>query len=114
MKKTIDATNRTIGRVATEAAMVLMGKDMPNYRPNVVSEVEVIIENASKTKITEKKMNEKEYKKYSGYPGGLKHESLKKIIENKGYAEVYKNAIKGMLPANRLRDLRLKNLQITD
>lgn len=114
MKKVIDATNKSIGRVATEAAMALMGKDNPSFQPNVVTDVEVTIENAAQTKITDKKKDEKKYPKYSGYPGGLKFETLRKIIDKKGYEEVYKKAIKGMLPANRLRDLRMKNLQVND
>lgn len=114
MEKVIDATNKSIGRVATEAAMALMGKDNPDFQPNKLADVTVIIENASKTKITDKKKDEKQYPKYSGYPGGLKFESLRKIIETKGYEEVYKKAVKGMLPSNKLRDPRLKNLKITD
>ncbi len=114
MKKVINATDRSLGRVATEAAMALMGKDNPNYQPNVVSDVQVVIENASKTRITEKKLDEKEYKRYSGYSGGLKFKTLRKIIESKGYKEVYTMAVRGMLPANRLRSPRLKNLQIAD
>lgn len=114
MEKVIDATNKTIGRVASEAAMALMGKDHPSFQPNVVADVKVTIENAAKTKITDKKKDEKQYPKYSGYPGGLKFESLRKILDKKGYGEVYAKAVKGMLPANRLRDLRLKNLQVND
>ena len=114
MKKIINAENKSLGRVATEAAMALMGKDNVNYQPNVVADILVVIENASKTKITDKKKKEKEYAKYSGYPGGLKFEKLEKIISEKGYSEVYQRAIKGMLPANRLRSKRLKNLQVID
>ena len=114
MKKIINAENKTLGRVATEAAMALMGKDSVNYQPNVVADVVVVIENAAKTKITDKKKNEKEYSRYSGYPGGLKFEKLDKVIKEKGYEEVYQRAVKGMLPANRLRSLRLKNLQVID
>jgi large subunit ribosomal protein L13 len=114
MEKVIDATNKTIGRVASEAAMALMGKDNPSYQPNKVAEVTVTIENASKTKITDKKKDEKQYSKYSGYPGGLKFESLRKILDEKGYSEVYQKAVRGMLPANRLRSPRLKNLQVND
>jgi large subunit ribosomal protein L13 len=112
MEKVIDATNKTIGRVATEAAMALMGKDNPSYQPNKVADVTVTIDNASQTKITEKKMDEKEYSKYSGYPGGLKFEKLSKILKEKGHEEVYKKAVYGMLPANRLRKLRMKNLVV--
>ena len=114
MEKVIDATDKTIGRVASEAAKILMGKDSPAYQPNVVADVVVTIENASKTRITEKKKDEKKYPKYSGFPGGLRFETLRKILTNKGYNEVYQKAVKGMLPSNRLRSPRLKNLQVKD
>ena len=114
MEKVIDATNKKIGRVATEAAMALMGKDKADYQPNKVSEVTVIIENASKTSVTDKKIKEKEYPSYSGYPGGLKFETLEKVLKTKGFAEVYRKAIKGMIPANRLRALRMKNLIVKE
>lgn len=112
--KTIDAQNRPIGRVATEAAMALMGKDKANYKDNVVSDVKVQITNASKLKISAKKMKEKIYTSYTGYPGGLKEKTLEQLIDKKGYGEVLKKAIYGMLPSNRLRALRLKNLEIID
>ena len=114
MKKVIDATDKSIGRVATEAAMALMGKDNPSYQPNVVTDVTVVIENASKSSVTDKKKDEKQYARYSGYPGGLKFTPLRRMIETKGYEGVYNSAVRGMLPSNRLRSPRLKNLQIND
>lgn len=114
MEKVIDATNRSIGRVATEAAMTLMGKDRTDYKANVVVETQVVIENASQTKIAPKKLKDKEYQRYSGYPGGLKTRNLGEMLEKKGYAEVYKKAVYGMLPSNRLRKLRMKNLIVND
>jgi large subunit ribosomal protein L13 len=114
MEKVIDATNKKLGRVATEAAMALMGKDQANYQPNKLAEVTVVIENAAKTSISEKKKGEKEYAKYSGYPGGLKFETLNKILIEKGVEEVYRKAVYGMLPSNRLRSPRMKNLIVKD
>jgi large subunit ribosomal protein L13 len=114
MEKVIDATNKTIGRVATEAAMALMGKDNVSYQPNILSEVKVVISNAAKTKISQKKEKTKLYKRHSNYPSGLKLETLEKVLANKGYEELYRIAIKGMLPANRLRPLRMKNLTVND
>lgn len=110
---TIDATNQSIGRVASQAAHYLLGKHEVNFTKNNVADVKVIIENASKSAITEKKKNEKEYAKYSGYPGGLRFEKLDAVIEKKGIEEVYKRAVKRMLPANKLRTDMLKNLTIT-
>jgi large subunit ribosomal protein L13 len=114
MEKVIDAQNKKLGRVASEAAMALMGKDSADYQPNKLADVTVVIENASKTDIPQKKKDTKEYGKYSGYPGGLKFEKLSKIIDEKGYGEVYKKAVRGMLPVNRLRAEMLKNLVVKD
>ena len=111
---TIDAQNKSLGRVASEAAVVLMGKTDADYKPNVVKDVKVQIINASKAKIHPKKMDDKLYKRYSGYPGGLKETPMKKVVEKKGYSELFKMAVRGMLPANKLRPLMLKNLQVTE
>lgn len=112
--KTIDAQNQSLGRVASEAAMVLMGKHKADYQPHKITGESVHITNASKLSISEKKKNSKEYTHYTQYPGGLKHSSLKKIIDTKGYEEVVRRAVKRMIPSNRLRDDRLKMLKITD
>ena len=114
MNHTIDATNKSLGRIASEAAHILLGKHSADFAKNKVSADKVEIVNAAKTKMTDKKASEKEYPKYSGHPGGLRFERLDKIIKEKGYKEVYTRAIKRMLPSNRLRDLRLKNLIITE
>lgn len=112
--KTIDAKNRSIGRVATEAAMALMGKDKANYRDNVVSDIKVTIINASQLKIDQKKLKNKIYQTYSGYPGGQKEKTLEQLITKKGYSDVLIHAINGMIPTNRLKKDRLKNLEIID
>ena len=114
MKKTIDATNMKLGRVASVAAYSLMGKDLVDYTPNKVADVEVEILNASKISIDEKKKTEKTYRRYSGYPGGQKEMSLEKMIEKKGYEGALKTAIKGMLPTNKLRSKRMLRLTIKD
>ncbi len=114
MEKIIDAKNKIIGRVATEAAMALMGKDNPNYQPNILADVTVVIENASLSKINDKKLGDKVYTRYTGYPSGLKFRTLEELIAKKGYQEVYEKAVYGMLPSNRLRKQRMKNLTIKD
>jgi len=111
---TIDATNKAIGRVATEAAVFLMGKDTPAFRRNTAPNVKVTISNSSKAKIDTKKMREKKYNSYSGYPGGLKTVNMEKMIEKKGYAEVFKKSVRGMLPANKLRKIMMNNLIIEE
>ncbi len=112
--KTIDATNKKIGRVAQEAAMILMGKDSPMYEPNRVITEGVHIINASKADISEKKKGEKEYKWFTGYPSGLKTRSMEQMIEKRGVSEIYRKAILGMLPKNRLRAEMIKKLKISE
>jgi large subunit ribosomal protein L13 len=112
--KIIDATNKKLGRVAQEAAMILMGKDSPMYESNKVITEGVHIVNASKTDISEKKKDEKEYKWFTGYPSGLKTRSLDQMLEKRGVEEVYRKAILGMLPKNRLRAEMIKKLKITE
>ncbi len=109
----IDAAQRPLGRVASEAAKMLMGKTEPGYTPNVPSDVHVIIVNAGKLIGTERKQLGKKYTSYSGYPGGLKTEALGKLQERKGHGEPLRRAIERMLPRNTLRVGRMKNLKIT-
>lgn len=111
---TIDATNKRLGRVASEAASILIGKDTPEFARNKAPEVEVSVINASKIKITEKKRGQKEYAKYSGYPGGLRYEKMDDVIEKKGFKEVLRRAVDGMLPKNKLRAKMIKRLKITE
>jgi large subunit ribosomal protein L13 len=111
---TIDASGKKIGRVATEAAKILMGKTSTAYQPNVVADVKVTIVNASKADITTKKKEEKIYTRYTGFPGGLIETSLAHMIEKKGYGEAFKVAVRGMLPKNKLQDRMLLNLTVTE
>jgi large subunit ribosomal protein L13 len=112
--KTIDATNKKIGRVAQEAAMALMGKDTPMYEPNKVISEGVHIINASKSDISEKKKGEKEYKWFTGYPSGLKTRTMDQMIAKRGVQEIYRKAVLGMLPKNRLRAQMIKKLKISE
>ncbi len=111
---TIDATGKALGRVATEAALHLMGKHTPAYRPNKAGDTSVIITNASKLSIPEKKRAQELYSRYSGYPGGLKQLRMEEVIDKKGYREIVRIAVKGMLPKNRLQSVRMKKLSITE
>jgi len=114
MTYTIDAKDKAIGRVAAEAAKFLMGKNATSFKRNVAPDVTVNIINASQAKVSEKKSETKTYSRYSGYPGGLKKETLGEISARRGFGEVLKHAIKGMLPKNKLRAKMLKNLFITE
>lgn len=110
----IDATNKRVGRVASLAARILMGKTVTGYRPYVIPTTKVSITNASKVIIDSRKMADKKYKRYSGYPGGLKETPMRSVIEQKGYGEVFRHAVKGMLPKNKLSAKMMKNLTITE
>ncbi len=111
---TIDAQGKTLGRIATEAASVLMGKHSTAFARNKTADVAVHIVNAAGMRITERKTLQKTYRRYSGYPGGLKTETLSALIARRGRAEVLKKAIRGMIPNNRLRPIVLKNLSINE
>ena len=105
----IDATDRAPGRIATEVATILRGKNKPDFKPNVLSGDKVKVVNASKMKFTGKKMEQKEYIRHSGYPGGLKRMPMKKVFE-KDPAEVLRKAVWNMLPKNKLRNEWMKKL----
>lgn len=113
-KHTIDATNKKLGRVASEAAHYLIGKDKPDFAKNKVFQVYVEIVNASKVDIDEKKLTQKKYVRYTGYPGGLRSPSMRNVIDKKGYNEIFTLAVYGMLPTNKLRAKIIKNLSVKE
>ena len=110
---TIDAAGKSLGRVASEAAVVLRGKDSPSFERNTAPKNKVTIENASKMLITEKKRQTKNYQHYTGHPGGQRDQSMAEVIAKKGYEEVLRKAVFGMIPSTRLRPGIMKNLTIT-
>ena len=112
IEHTIDVTGEKLGRVASKIAMILMGKDNANYSPNVIVPMQITIENVDKLALSDKKLGEKEYQRYSGYPGGRTVFTMKDVVAKHGAAEVLRLAIRGMLPNNKLRTPRLKNLII--
>jgi len=111
---TIDATSRTLGRVASEAASILLGKKSTEFVKYRVLPLHVTIENAKKLWLPERRIAGKEYTHYTGYPGGLRKTSMSDLIEKKGVSEVIRKAVDGMLPRNKLRNPRMKRLTITD
>lgn len=111
---TIDASGKSLGVTASAVAKILMGKNSPDYVPNKIADVFVVIENASKTKMSEKRLNETLHETYSGYPGGFKTKTNAKILDIKGWKGLYELAVYGMLPANKLRALMMKRLTIKD
>lgn len=110
----IDAAGQALGRVASEAAKVLRGKDTTAFVKHLAPQITVKIVNAGRIDATQKKMKEKVYKHYTGHPGGLRETTLGRMIEKKGWSEPIKKAVYGMLPANRLRAVMMKNLIITE
>ena len=111
---TIDAKGKKLGRVASEAAHILMGKNTPDFTRNNVKDVVVSITNATEIQFDEKKQKQKQYVHYTGYPGGKREEVLSHLLDRKGVTEVLKRAVYGMLPANRLRKKRLSNLTVEE
>lgn len=114
MKHTIDAQGKKIGRVASEAAKLLLGKDSVAFAKNKVAAAKVEILNAAKTEITAKKRTRGVYVTYTGHRGGLYKETLAELITRRGMSEVYRRAVYNMLPGNKLRNDRMKNLIIKD
>lgn len=105
----VDATDKTLGRLASEIAAVLKGKHKPIYTPFIDTGDYVIVVNADKVKFTGKKLDKKLYYKHSEYVGGFKKTTLRTMMEKKP-EEVMKLAVKGMLPKNALGRKMLKKL----
>ena len=105
----IDVQDKTLGRVASEIAQLLMGKSKPYFVRNLDCGDFVVIVNAKNVKVTGKKEVQKNYYRHSGYPGGFKSETLKELRIRRP-EEIITHAVKGMLPQNRLRDKMLTRL----
>ena len=112
--KTIDAGGRTLGRVASEVAMSLMGKTKPTFERNKYSGIPVTVVNASKLSITAKKLDQIYHTRYSGIPGGLRILKGTETAEKKGLKELIKLATFQMLPDNKIRREMMKHLKIED
>jgi len=107
----VDATNKILGRLASQIAIKLRGKDKPVFTPHVDTGDFVIVVNAEKVRLTGKKWENKYYYRHSGYMGGLKQMTAKELLEKKP-EELIRHAVKGMLPKNRLGRRLLKKLKI--
>jgi large subunit ribosomal protein L13 len=111
---TIDAAGKKLGRIASEAAACLMGKKTVAFAKNAALPMEVRIVNAKRTDISAHKKTADVYVTYTGFRGGLNEEKLGDLILRRGMEEVFKRAVYNMLPKNKLRALRMKNLVITE
>jgi len=107
----IDASGRTLGRLASEVATLLMGKHKPIYAPHLNTGDFVVVLNASKVRVTGRKAEQKTYYRHSGYPGGLKSVTYTKLMETHP-TRVIEHAVKGMLPHNRLGRDMLRRLKV--
>ena len=112
--KTIDASGKTLGRVASEIAMSLMGKTSVKFQRHIYCGFPVKVTNASKIRITAKKLDEIYHTRYSGHRGGLRILKGTETSEKKGMKELVKLAVYQMLPGNKLRREMMKNLKIED
>ena len=107
----VDAEGKNLGRLATEIADVLRGKNKPEYTPHVDTGDFVVVVNAEKIAVTGKKLTDKLYRRHSGYPGGLRTRTLGQMLEKRP-TEVLRRAVKGMMPKNRLAARQLGKLKI--
>lgn len=107
----VDATNLTLGRLATQIAMVLRGKHKPTYTPHVDTGDYVVVVNASKVNLTGRKLDAKHYHRYSGYMGGLRSIDARTVREEDP-ERMIREAVKGMLPKNRLARQIIKKLKV--
>lgn len=109
----VSKEDTTLGRIATRAAMILRGKNTPQFAPNITPDVKVMIINASSLELSPRRLEEL-YLRHSGYPGGQKSATKAKVIAKHGYAEIFNKAVYGMLPKNKLRAQMMKNLIVTE
>lgn len=109
--QTVDASGKILGRLAGDVAMILQGKTSPDFDPSRLSGNRVTVYNTDRIRVTGKKPLQKLYRRHSGYPGGLKEESLERMLARDSRVAV-RHAILGMLPKNRLRPRMLKNLRL--
>lgn len=107
----LDATGEVPGRLASRIALILRGKNKPEFEPHLDLGDIVEVNNAAKMKYSGKKLEQKKYLRYSGYPGGLKETKMKDLVKTRP-AEVLKRAVREMLPPTKLRTNQLKRLII--
>ena len=107
----VDATDQTLGRLATRIADALRGKRKPEYTPHVDTGDFVIVVNAEKIAVTGDKRAQKRYYRHSGYPGGIRSRTLEEMLARRP-EEVIRLAVKGMLPRNRLARKQLTKLKV--
>lgn len=108
----INATDRTLGRVASEAAYALLGKRSAHFAKNIAFPITVVVEHAGKLHLTDRRTKGKVYLRYTGYPGGQRETRMDEMIAKQGIEEVVRKTVDGMIPRNKLRKPRMKNLVV--
>ncbi len=108
---TIDASGRAVGRIATEVSDLLRGKNEPSFERHMDKGSFVVVENIKEVRVTGKKLDQKTYYSYSGYPGGLKKKNMGELFDQNP-AEVLRKAVYNMLPKNKLRKEMIKRLTV--
>ena len=109
--RVVDADGQTLGRLATRIAVLLRGKHRPTFSTHIDTGDPVIVLNASKIKVTGRKLQAKQYVRHSGYPGGMRTESLERLLARRP-EEVIRRAVRGMLPQNRLGEQMVRKLHV--
>ncbi|HEY9326050.1 MAG TPA: 50S ribosomal protein L13 [Candidatus Limnocylindria bacterium] len=109
--RVVDADGATLGRLATRIATMLRGKHRATFSTHIDTGDPVIVLNASKIKVTGRKLQAKQYVRHSGYPGGMRTESLERLLARRP-EEVIRRAVRGMLPQNRLGEQMIRKLHV--
>ena len=107
----VDATDQMLGKLAVGVAKLLMGKDQPSFNPAVDAKTNVVVINSEKIKLSGLKLDQKVYRHHSGYPGGLREQTAREILEGKYPERLIINAVEGMLPRNTLAKTSLSRLK---
>ena len=107
----IDGENEVLGRLASQVAMILRGKHRPEYTPHLDLGDHIVVINADKIRVTGRKLNQKVYRRYTGYPSGLRTKTMDKMMQERPERVLF-HAVKGMLPKNRLGRKMIKKLRV--
>jgi large subunit ribosomal protein L13 len=110
VRMVVNVKGMRLGRAASQIAALLMAKNSRTFVKHLTADVAVVVENVNLLDIPDARLNTKTYARYSGYPGGLRQEKMTHLIDKKGMSEVLFEAVSRMLPRNKLRTPRLKNV----
>lgn len=112
LEQIVDVKGMKLGRAASKIASMLLGKNLRTFTKHLTADIKVVVQNADLLDIPTSKLITKTYARYSGYPGGLRQEKMQDLVAKKGNKAVLSEAVSRMLPRNKLRTPRMKNLII--